>query len=210
MSNFVSYVVVTAASPAKSMKRILKEPRPTLRAAQAVVFVGALYAAVSLALTVAGAVPLTTAFLKIAPENYYFWQTIFAVPYALLAWALVAGLMRLLMKREQGGPAFEKTTALSGIALAGSLFLAWIPLGVAALFMALGMGQEELVDILSRPGLWQVLYFAFYILAGMAAAWLLTLAAGLGHIKRGGRARAVIIGILAAAVLAGTFVLFVR
>jgi hypothetical protein len=210
MSNFVSYAVATVASPAKSMKRLLGEPLPTRRAAQAVVFVGALYAAASLALTVAGAVPLTTAFLRIAPENYYFWQTLFAIPYSLLAWALVAGLMRLLMKREQREPAFEKTAALAGIALAGSLFLAWIPMAVAALFMVLGMGQEELVDILSRPGFWQVLYFAFYLLAGMAAARLLTLAAGLGHFKRGWRARAVIVGTLAAAVLAGTFVVFVR
>jgi hypothetical protein len=210
MSTFASYAVATAASPAQSMKRLLSEPRPIRRAAQAVGFVGALYAAVSFALAAVGAVPLSTVFLQIAPENYYFWQTVFAVPYVLLVWALIAGLMRLLKNREQGGPAFEKTAALAGIALAGSLFLAWIPLALAALFMVFGMGQAELVDILSRPGLWQVLYFAIYLLAGIAAAWLLTLAAGLGHFKKAGRARTVIVGILAAAVLAGTFMMFIR
>jgi hypothetical protein len=210
MSTFFSYAVATAASPAKSMKRLLAEPRPTRRAALAVGFVGALYAAASFALAAVGAVPLATAFLRIAPENYYFWQTLFAVPYALLAWALVTGLMRLLRKPEQGGPAFEKTAALAGIALAAVLFIAWIPMAVVTLFMVVGMGQEELVDILSRPGMWQVLYIALYLLAGIAAACLLTLAVGLGHFKKAGRARTIIIGILAAAVFAGTFMMFMR
>jgi hypothetical protein len=210
MTTFATYAVVTAVYPRTAMKRLLGEARPTRKAAQAVGFVGALYAATSLALAAVGAVPLASVFLGIRPENYYVWQMVFIIPYALLAWALVAELIRLAGKHEPRGPGSEKTAALAGIAIAAALFIAWIPMALATAFMAVGMSQAELADILSRPGVWQVLYIAIYILAGVSAAVLLTLAVGLGQLEKAGRGRTIMVGLLAAAVFAGTFVLFVR
>jgi hypothetical protein len=144
------------------------------------------------------------------PENYYFWQMILVIPYALLAWILAAGLIRLLGKQTHRGPAFEKTASLAGIAVAASLFVAWIPMALFAGLMAFGMGQEELADLLSRPGGWQAFYILMHLMAGFAAVVLLSLAAGQGHIRKKGWLKPVVSGVLAAAVVAGTFVLFVR
>lgn len=210
MMTFAYYAVVTAYSPVKAMNRLLTEPQPIRPAAQAVGFVGALYALTSAALAMVGAVPLAPVFIQVRPENYYFWQMIFVIPYALLAWVLAAGLIRLVGRREQGGPAFEETASLAGIALAASLFIAWIPMALTTLFMVVGMSQEELVDVLSRPGGWQVFYVLLHLAAAAAAVVLLTLAAGEGHVPRTGCVRVWLAGILAAVVLSGTFMLFIR
>jgi hypothetical protein len=211
MMSFAYYAVAAAVSPVKALKRLAAEPRPVRAAARAVGFVGLLYILASAVMALAGAVPLATVFILVPPENYYFWQIFFILPWVLLVWILVSGLIHILGKRERARPAFERTAASAGVALAASLFVAWVPEALAALFLALGMGQRELVDILSAPGGWQVIYVSLYILAVAVAMVLLTLAAGQGHQKKkGARLRAALIGGLAAAVVAGAFVLFVR
>ena len=76
--------------------------------------------------------------------------------------------------------------------------------------MVIGMGQMEWVELLSRPGAWQVLYTGLYILAGMAAAVLLTLAAGQGCLPKAGRGKTGAVGLAAATVAAAVFMLFIR
>jgi hypothetical protein len=210
MTNFLSYAVGTAFFPFKSMKRLLGEPRPIRAAAGAVVFVGVLYVLTSAVMALAGAVPLAPVFVLIPAENYYFWQMILILPGMLLAWGLVSGLDQILGRRARGRPAFEKTASAVGIALAASLFVAWFPAAFVAFFLALGMSQQELVDLLSQPGGWQTFYVSLYVLAAVAAAVLLTLAVGQGRPKKAGRIRVVLAGGFVAVVLAGMFVLFVR
>jgi hypothetical protein len=76
--------------------------------------------------------------------------------------------------------------------------------------MLIGMTQRELVDLLSQPGAWQVFDFALYIMAGAAGAVLLSLAAAHGQLQKAGLWRPLTAGVLAAVVLAATFMLFVR
>jgi hypothetical protein len=210
MMRFVYYAFAPAVSPVKALKRLSAEPRPLREAARAVGFVGLLYVLSSVVMALAGAVPMATALILIPPENYYFWQMFFIFPWVLLVWVLVSGLIHILGKRERARPAFERTAAAAGVALAGSLFVAWIPAALAALFLALGMGQQELVDTLSESGVWQVIYIGLYIFAAASAAVRLVLAAEPGRHKKAGRLRTMLIGGLAAAVLAGAFILFVR
>ena len=192
------------------MARLRGEPRPLRTAAEAVGFVGGLYALTSLVLALAGAVPLMSAVLPIRPENYYFWQTFLAAPFVFLGWGASAGLIHLLGRHGRGRGPFQKTAARAGVAAAAALFVAWLPMALAAFFMVVGMRQEELVGLLSSPGPGQVLDFALYVLAAGAAVVLMTLAAAHGHLKESGRARAVLLGALAAAVLAGVFAVFIR
>lgn len=210
MMSFVLYAAGAAYAPLKSMRRLLAEPRPLLASARAVGLVGALYALTSLVLALAGAVPLAPVFIGLRPENYYVWQMIFVIPCILLAWGLATAVILGPRKRGRGRAAVEKTLALTGVALAGSLFIAWVPTAIETLFMAIGMGQEELAELLSRPGGWQVLYVGFYILAGMAAAVLLTLAAGQGCLPKAGRGKTGAVGIAAAVIAAVIFILFIR
>jgi hypothetical protein len=210
MVNFAYYAVATIWSPVRTMKRLQAEPRPIRAAAEAVGFVGLLYALTSIVLALVGAVPLAPALVSLNPGNYYFWQTFFVIPCLLLAWVLVAGLTHILAKHERSRPAYEMTASLAGTAMAGALFAAWVPMGLEALFLALGMSQRELAEILSEPGGWQLLYIVLYIAAAGVAVVLLSVAAGHGHLKKCGRGRAVMVGSLGAVVLAGIFALFVR
>jgi hypothetical protein len=197
-----------AVSPAKAMKRLIDGPHPLKRAALAVFSVGILYAMTSVALAASGAVPMAPVFLRISTDNYYFWQMIFIIPLTFLAWVAVSGTIRLLLKRGPGCASLDKTAALSGAAVSAALLIAWIPSGLAAVLMVLGMGQDELADLLSQPGLWQVFIIGCYALAAAGAAFLLVLAARFsGKRAKGG---AVASGAAAALVLAALFVLFVR
>jgi hypothetical protein len=210
MTSFVFYVAGTAYAPLKSMQRLLGEPRPLLASARAVGFVGLLYALTSIVLALLGAVPLAPVFIGLRPENYYVWQMIFVIPCILLAWGLATAVVLGPRKRGRDRADVEKTLALIGVALAGSLFVAWVPTAFEALFMVIGMGQMEWVELLSRPGAWQVLYTGLYILAGMAAAVLLTMAAGQGCLPKAGRGKTGAVGLAAATVAATVFMLFIR
>jgi hypothetical protein len=210
MTNFAYYAVGTAFFPLRAMKRFLEEPRPLETAVQAVGFVGLLYAVTSLVLALVGAVPMAPVLIGIKPENYYFWQMLFAVPCVFLAWALAAGVIYLFEKRGEAGLPFLKAAPLPGIAAAAALFVAWIPMAFGAFFMLIGMNQQELVDLLSRPGAWQVFDFALYVMAGAAGAVLLSLAAAHGRLQKAGLLRPIMAGLLAAVVLAAVFMLFVR
>ena len=210
MTSFAFYAAGTAYAPLKSMQRLLAEPRPLLASARAVGFVGVLYALTSIVLALMGAVPLAPVFIGLRPENYYVWQMIFVIPCILLAWGLATAVILGPRKRWRGRAAVEKTLALTGVALAGSLFIAWVPTAIETVFMVIGMGQVELVELLSRPGGWQVLYVGLYILAGMAAAVLLTLAAGQGCLPKAGPGRTGAAGIAAAVLAALVFTVFIR
>jgi hypothetical protein len=210
MTCFAYYAAGAAYAPLKTMQRLLGEPRALLASARAVGFVGILYALTSIILALGGAVPLAPVFIGLRPENYYVWQMIFVIPCVLLAWGLTAGVILGPRNRWRGRAAVEKTLALTGVALAGSLFIAWVPTAIETVFMVIGMGQEELVELLSRPGGWQVLYVGFYILAGMAAAVLLTLAAGEGCLPKAGRGKTGAVGIAAAVMAAVIFIMFIR
>jgi hypothetical protein len=204
------YAAGPAFFPRRAMARFGCEPRPLRMAAGAVGFVGALYVVTSLVLALAGSVPLVTAVLPIPPENYFFWQTFFAFPFVVLGWAAAAGLLHLLGRRGRGRKALLKTAAPAGVAAAAAMFMAWLPMALAAFLLVSGMGQEELVDLLSPPGPWQVFDIGLYVLAAAAAAVLLTLAAGYGKLKGSGRTRAALHGALAAAVLSGLYAIFIR
>lgn len=210
MSVFYCYAAATALTPVRAMKKLAAEKRPVAAAARSVGFVGFLYAGASIALGACGAVPLASAAIGIAPENYYFWQAIYAVPFAFLVWAAAAVVVRALGKRGKGRGPLKTSVALSGAAVAATLLVAWLPMAVETFFQVAGMRQQEFVDILSVTGFWQSLYVAVYIAAAGAAAALLSLAAASGEFKKGRRLVSFAAGIAAAAVLLGAFAIFIR
>jgi hypothetical protein len=210
MLRYLYYAVAPAVLPAKTMRQLAAEPLPARAAAVAAGFVGLLYVLTSAVMALTGAVPLATAFLPIAPENYYFWQALFILPWMALAGVLAYAGLRLVAGKGKAGPATVRTAAAAGVALASSLFVAWVPGALVALFLALGMGQQELVDILSEPGGAQVVYLGLYLLAAAAGVVLFVLAARLGKANKRARLKATMAGVLAAALVAGAFVLCVR
>jgi len=189
----------------KARRGFLKGRHPHHRAFLFVGGVGVLYAATSAVLGIAGAVPTAPVFFGLDADNYYFWQMALAVPLVLAAWILASGVLLAVGKKEHGRTAVLAETAW---AWGRPLLVAWVPSAVQAGFMALGMGQEEWVGILSRPGFWQTVYLAFYAGAGALAVRDFILAARLVHKKSW--LGAVLAGIAAAAVVLGAYVAFIR
>ncbi len=194
--------------PGQAMQGLIGARHPARRALLRLGGVGVLYTAAAAILGFTGAVPTAPVCAGIAPDNYYFWQMIFILPGILAAWLVSAGSMRLLGRRESGGPGFGATAALAGLALGWPLVLAWVPSAVEAAFLALGMGQGEWVGILSRPGPWQTAYLAVYAAAAALVLRNFILAARI--LRKRSWLAALLAGIFAAAVVLAAFVVFVR
>jgi len=201
-------LIGTVVWPAKTMGRLLGEGRGARRAFSAVVLAGVLYAASSAALALAGAVPMAPVLPAVSPDNYYFWQMLFALPFALAAWLLVSLVISLAGRSRTPRGTFGRTAACAGFATAVPLILAWLPSAGEAVLMSLGMGQEELVGILSTPGWAQTLYLAVYLAAAVWAAALFGVGAGLSRKLGGGRAA--LAGVAGAAALTALYVFLVR
>jgi len=195
-------------SPAAALKRAAERPGRVRRAALSVAAVGILYSLASLGLGLTGAVPLWPVWKGWGTDNYYFWQMVLVLPAALAAWGLIAAIIRGLGSRKAGPDGFGRALGSAGPALGGPLLVAWLPEAVQAALMAMGMGQQEWVAILSEPGPWQTLYLAVYALAAALAVRLLVAAAALAA-GRGGP-WAVMRGVLAAAAALALFLAFVR
>jgi hypothetical protein len=191
--------------PGKTKHGFLKGRHPLRRSALFVGGLGVLYAGTSAVLAIAGAVPTAPVFFGLDVDNYYFWQMVYVLPLAMVVWILASGILLALGKKEH-----VRTAVLAEAAWAwgGPLLVAWIPSAVEAVFMALGMGQEEWVGILSRPGFWQTLYQGFFLFAGVYGVRDFVLAARLVHKKSW--PAAVLTGIAAAAVAIGAYVAFIR
>jgi hypothetical protein len=167
--------------------------------------VGGLYFVTSAILAIAGAVPVAPVFLGADPDNYYVWQMLFAPPLVFVVWVLGSGLLLVLGKKGS-----RRSAVLVGTAPAWGcpLIIVWIPSAVEALFMALGMGQEEWVGILSEPGIWQTAYLTCYAAAAALAARGFILAARKIHAQSW--PLAILTGTAAAAVALGAYALFIR
>lgn len=191
--------------PRKTKHGILKSRHPLRRAALFLGGVGALYFVTSAVLAFTGAVPTAPVLSGLDVDNYYVWQMLFVLPLVFAAWILASGVLLALGKKEHSRSA---VLAEAARAWGGPLLVAWIPSAVEAAFMALGMGQEEWVGILSQPGVWQTAYLAFYAGAAVLAVRDFILAARI--VRKKSWVSAILAGVAAAAVAIGAYILFIR
>jgi len=186
-------------------QRSYKGRHPLGRAVIVLVAVGALYAASSAALAAAGAVPMAPVFFGLDVDNYYFWQMVFILPLVFAVWLLASGV--LLATGKKG---FARNAVLVEAASAWGvpLLFAWAPSAVQAVFMSLGMGQEEWVGILSEPGVWQTIYLGVFLVAGVYGIRDFVRAARLVYEKSW--PAAVLTGVAASVVAGGAYIAFIR
>ena len=206
MKAFFRYLLGTVFLPGRAFSRLSTDPRRARRGVQAVLFTAGLYTVVAAALAVAGAVPMAPIFLPLRPENYYFWEMLFALPVVGSVWLAGSALIHFPGRRRESS--LRTTLAVFGFAMAGPFILAWLPLASAAVFYGLGMGQAEMVEILSIPSIPQTLFLGIY---GLAAAWSLALVIRAAAVSRKtGPARALLLALPAEAVLLAAAALFLR
>jgi hypothetical protein len=173
MSEFWKYLGNTVIRPRSTFMRLNADPKGLQQGAQAILFIGVLYTLTVGGLSLAGAHISAPPWLAIPAEDYYFWEIFFALPVFLLDWILAAGLIQLLSHGFHGQGSFEKTLAATGFALTMPSFVTWIPETVGTILFLTGtMTQKEWLEIISRPGFWQVFATLYQI---VAVGWMLLL-----------------------------------
>ena len=169
MKTFFRYLFGTIFFPRRAFGRLMADSRPMRRGVQAVLLAGSLYVLTTAVLAVAGAVPMAPVFLPVRLENYHFWQMLFILPLLILIWVFASVLVHVLGRGSRKGGSLRRTLAVFGYSLAGPVILLWVPQTAIAVFYGLGMGQQEMVDILSEPGPEQTLFLAAH---GLALIWV--------------------------------------
>ena len=197
----------TIIHPARTFRTVSSGSRPLSSGLRAVLTGGVLYALAAAGLAVSGALVTAPAVLPLAPENYYFWEMIFALPVFVLAW-LVAGFAGGLAGLGRSSGSFKGYLAALGPALAIPTLLAWIPQAVLAVLLLLGRRQAEVMEWTAHPGIVQTVGLGCQLLT---VVWMIFLAAAAARSARGlGPARSAAAGFLTAAVFLAILVVFIR
>jgi hypothetical protein len=173
MSSAFRYFLGTIFVPHQTFRRLMDDARPFGRGFRTLALAGLLCALTAMALAAAGAVPMAPTFLPLRTENYYFWQALFTLPILFSAWIVTSLVVHILGGGRKSGGSLKKTLAVFGFAQAAPLLLLWVVQTVIAVFYGLGMGQQEMVDILSAPSSVQTVFLAIF---AAALAWALLLA----------------------------------
>ncbi len=197
----------TIIHPRRTFKAVSSGPRPLAAGLKIVLVVGALYALAAIGLAVSGALVTAPPMLKIVPENYYFWEMIFALPVFVLAW-LAAGSAAGLAGRGRASGPFKGFLSSLGLALAVPMLLAWIPQAALAVLLLLGRKQEEVMEWTAHPGIVQTISLACPLLA---VAWMFFLSASAARSTRGlGPLHAAAVGLVATLVFLAALLVFIR
>jgi hypothetical protein len=197
----------TIIHPGRTFAAVSSGPRPSAAGLKALLAVGALYALTAAGLAVCGALVTAPAVLKLVPENYYFWEMIFALPVFVLAW-LAAGFSAGLVSLGKGAGSFKGFLSALGLALSVPTLLAWIPQAVLAVLLLLGRKQEEVMEWTAHPGIVQT---AGLLCLLLAAAWMFVLAASAARSARGlGPLRAAAVGLVATLIFLAGLLVFIR
>jgi hypothetical protein len=197
----------TIIHPRRTFKAISSGPRPLAAGLKAHLAVGVLYALAAAGLAVSGALVTAPPVLQIIPENYYFWEMIFALPVFVLAW-LLAGLLSGLATMGRSRGLFKGYLSSLGLALAVPALLAWIPQAVLAVLFLLGRKQEDVMDWTAHPGLVQTIVLGCQVLA---VVWMFALTSAAARASRKlGPVRSAAVGFGATLVFLAALLVFIR
>jgi len=137
--------------------------------------------------------PFAVPIIPIQPDVYYFWQTIFLLPYGILLTLLISGISLILLKT--GGRLGTRFKAVFGI-VSYSLFLPWIACFIWDLFLIF-------------TNHWTFLWaMPLYILS--LGAETILYAYGFHIVFGASRRRSIAIALLNSAIVIGLSVLIVR
>jgi Yip1 domain len=208
MSSSFRYFFGTIFGPRRAFRRLMDDARPFGRGFRTVVVAGILCSLTAAVLAVTGAVPMAPIFFPLRTENYYFWQMLFTLPMLLTVWIVTSMVVHALGGGRKRGGSLKKTLAIVGFAQAAPILLVWVVQTVIAVFYGLGMGQQEMVDILSAPSTSQTVFLA---VLGVAIAWSFVLACLAASVSQKVKwAYALFLGVLAEVLFVGPVVFLLR
>jgi hypothetical protein len=194
--------------PVRAFSALSSDPKRFRRGLRMTLFAGFLYAASAALLGTGGARLTAPAMIPFPPENYYFFQMIFALPLFAVLWLLSSTLGHVLAVILGGRGSWKTAAAGLGFALALPSLMIWIPQTIFGVLLHTGMPQAEFMDLFARPGGLQT---AGWIYHGLALAWMVRLSAAA---IRAGRTlsapKALCSAVVTTAAFAAGFLVFIR
>jgi len=194
--------------PGRTFSGLASDPKRFRKGVRVTLAAGFLYAATAALLGSGGALVTGPPVVPLSPQNYYFYQMIFALPLLAALWLLSSTWAHGLSKIF-GGRGDWKTTA-SGLAFSFAIpcLMVWIPPTVFGALLHAGMPQTEFMDLFSRPGWLQV---AGWVYHGLAAAWMVYLSAAALRAGHGfSWLAAALAAVLTSAFFLAGFLVFIR
>ena len=124
------------------------------------------FSVTSLIQAASGNFPAVPLLLPLSLENYFFWQSVLALPWMAFGLALTSSLVWLILRLLSGRNInFKQIFTLEVLSLLPAFSFLWLTHFLTAIFYALGGSQKEWVDLVSVPGWFQSVYLFLIILS---------------------------------------------
>lgn len=210
LKSFNDYYFGTILRPRRTFEALLADDRRLKFGLLALLISVVLYTLVYVFLTIGGGAPSSfTPFLAIPKEVYYSYNRFFLAPSMFMGWILAAGVAQLLSRPFAGKGSFEDMLSVFGFGI-GIACLASLAHDLPDTFLgAIGLlNLKEYEVALNSPTIWRtilwILYSLYFIL------FFVLFPKGVGAVQRISPGPAVLVGVLAALVYLGVFVIFNR
>ncbi|GIK39685.1 MAG: hypothetical protein BroJett011_35180 [Chloroflexota bacterium] len=210
LKSFKDYYLGVIFRPRRTFDALLADDRRLRFGLLALSISVVLYTLVYVFLTIGGGAPSAfTPFLAIPKEFYYYYNQFFLAPSMFMGWILAAGVAQLLSRPFSGKGRFEDMLSVFGFGISIAC-LASLAHDLPDTFLgAIGLlDLKEYEVALNSPTIWRtilwVLYSLYFIL------FFVLFPKGVGAVQRIRPGPAVLVGVLAALIYLGVFVIFNR
>ncbi len=194
--------------PGRTFGALSSDPKRFRKGVRATLALGFFYILSAALLGSGGALVPAPALLPLSPQNYYFYQMIFVLPFLAVLWLLSSTFSHGLSKILDGRGGWKTTASGLAFAFAIPALMVWIPPVVFGVLLHTGMPQPEFMELFSRPGWLQT---GGWIYHGLAAAWMVYLSAAALRAGHGfSRLKAGLAGLLTSAFYVAGFLIIIR
>ena len=128
IKGFFTYLLIPLFRPSRNLPRLIADRHQVGYAVLALLLIGMLYTVIVYVGYTRGFGAVTPPVLNIAPEEYYRWETFFALPMYFIIAIMFAGTARLIAHALRGTGSYESLFAIYGVtSVLPTLILLWIP-----------------------------------------------------------------------------------
>jgi hypothetical protein len=210
MKAFKDYYIGTLFRPRQTFDALVTDDRRLKFGLLAISVNAILYNLVYIFLWSRHGAPSTfTPWLAVPKDVYYFYNQFWLVPSMFGCWILAAGVAHLLSRVFSGKGSFEDTLSVFGFGITIATLFALLHDFTDSFLAAIGVLDVRWYEIqLNSPTIWRAILWTLYSIALILLPVLLT--KGVGSAQRIKGASVVLIGIVAAIVYQGVFLIFNR
>ena len=210
MKSFKDYYIGTLFRPGSTFEALLADSRRLKLGLMAMSLNAVLYTFIYIFLWSRGGAPSSfTPWLAVPKEVYYFYNQFWLAPSMFGCFILSAGVAHLLSKLVSGKGSFEDTLSVFGFGITIATFFALLHDFTDSFLGAIGLLDLKWYEVqLNSPTLWRTILWTCYSVALILLVLLLI--KGVGTSQRVKGVPAVLIGILAAIIYQGCFLIFNR